>query len=648
MSKIGDLFVRLGLKKEEFSKGIAEAKKESSSFAESVKGIGLKGKIAFAAVAAAVTGVVAAVKNLAKSNQTLGDEFNRTTAGMTAMWDTLKTAIASTDFSNFLSDLQEANRLARDLYDAWDSLGEINTSYNISLAKQLENINNLKVKLRDVNLSEQERKAAGEQLLQIYKDLEANPTRGMNAFSEASLNKMANKLGYATKNATDQQMAQARKSVEEFFVWLGSEQGSKMNKLYANAALVGGHEFWKRDDWKNQADQVAAAAGISKEYQQMLWNYNNKVSDKDRLAMEEAVTGAYKQQAKYSGETLRIQTLINNLKGGGGRSGGGGNSEINQIEKIQESTLTQRDLLQKRYDEQLALLQKYGQDASALTQKFSNDLVNSLSDKAVEGDIFERTMGRKELLQKHYEELLEVFRQYNMDSSSLGVQYVQMLAQIREDEEAETEKQKKVMDEWSESVVDAFLKINSVDLDDVQEALADFNADLDAQIEKSNKSLQRAEDMIGDFKKAVVSGFSEACQEMADQLFGLKDANVGSVVKALLTPLAQMAIKMGEIIVAEGIAMEAAKSALSNPYTAIAAGAALIAIGAAATAALNAVAQSAGRSSTTTSYGRGSNTGGSGSYTENIETELTIYVKGRISGSDIVISGERTVNKWSR
>lgn len=648
MSKIGDLFVRLGLKKEEFSKGISEAKKESSSFAESVKGIGLKGKIAFAAVAAAVTGVVAAVKNLAKSNQTLGDEFNRTTAGMTAMWDTLKTAIASTDFSNFLSDLQEANRLARDLYDAQDALSEINTSYNISLAKQLESINNLKVKLRDVNLSEQERKAAGEQLLQIYKDLEANPTRGMNAFSEASLNKMANKLGWVTKNATDKEMVYARKQVEEFFVWLGSEQGSKMNSLYNKAALADQHEFWKNGEWQNQADQVATAQGVSKAYQQMLRNYNNKVSDKERLAMEQAVTGAYQQQAKYSGETLRIQTLINNLKGGGGRSGGGGNSEINQIERIQESTLTQRDLLQKRYDEQLALLQKYGQDASALTQKFSNDLVNSLSDKAVEGDIFERTMGRKELLQKHYEELLEVFRQYNMDSSSLGVQYVQMLAQIREDEEAETEKQKKVMDEWSKSVVDAFLKINSVDLDDVQEALADFNADLDAQIEKSNKSLQRAEDMIGDFKKAVVSGFSEACQEMADQLFGLKDTNVGSVVKALLTPLAQMAIKMGEIIVAEGIAMEAAKSALSNPYTAIAAGAALIAIGAAATAALNAVAQSAGRSSTTTSYGRGSNTGGSGSYTENIETELTIYVKGRISGSDIVISGERTVNKWSR
>ena len=647
MSKIGDLFVRLGLKKEEFSKGISEAKKESSSFAESVKGIGLKGKIAFAAVAAAVTGVVAAVKNLAKSNQTLGDEFNRTTAGMTAMWDTLKTAIASTDFSNFLSGLQEANRLARDLYDAQDALSEINTSYNISLAKQLETINNLKVRLRDVNLSEQERKAAGEQLLQIYKDLEANPTRGMNAFSEASLNKMANKLGWVTKNATDKEMAYARKQVEEFFVWLGSEQGSKMNSLYNKAALADQHEFWKNGEWQNQADQVATAQGVSKAYQQMLRNYNNKVSDKERLAMEQAVTGAYQQQAKYSGETLRIQTLINNLKGSGGRSGGG-NSEINQIERIQESTLTQRELLQKRYAEQLALLQKYGQDASALTQKFSNDLVNSLSDKAVEGDIFERTMGRKELLQKHYEELLEVFRQYNMDSSSLGVQYVQMLAQIREDEEAETEKQKKVMDEWSKSVVDAFLKINSVDLDDVQEALADFNADLDAQIEKSNKSLQRAEDMIGDFKKAVVSGFSEACQEMADQLFGLKDANVGSVVKALLTPLAQMAIKMGEIIVAEGIAMEAAKSALSNPYTAIAAGAALIAIGAAATAALNAVAQSAGRSSTTTSYGRGSNTGGSGSYTENIETELTIYVKGRISGSDIVISGERTVNKWSR
>ena len=72
MSKIGDLFVRLGLKKDEFSKGIKDAKRESSSFVDSLKNIGAKGKIAFAAVAAAVVAVVSAVKELAKQNQTLG------------------------------------------------------------------------------------------------------------------------------------------------------------------------------------------------------------------------------------------------------------------------------------------------------------------------------------------------------------------------------------------------------------------------------------------------------------------------------------------------------------------------------------------------------------------------------------------------
>ena len=54
MSKIGDLFVRLGLKKDEFSKGLNEAKRETQGFGDKLKGMASVAKVAWAAVAAAV------------------------------------------------------------------------------------------------------------------------------------------------------------------------------------------------------------------------------------------------------------------------------------------------------------------------------------------------------------------------------------------------------------------------------------------------------------------------------------------------------------------------------------------------------------------------------------------------------------------
>jgi hypothetical protein len=44
------------------------------------------------------------------------------------------------------------------------------------------------------------------------------------------------------------------------------------------------------------------------------------------------------------------------------------------------------------------------------------------------------------------------------------------------------------------------------------------------------------------------------------------------------------------------------------------------------------------------SYGAGS----ASSEMTDINTEMTIYVKGRIDGGDIVLSGQKTTNKWAR
>jgi hypothetical protein len=164
---------------------------------------------------------------------------------------------------------------------------------------------------------------------------------------------------------------------------------------------------------------------------------------------------------------------------------------------------------------------------------------------------------------------------------------------------------------------------------------------------KYQEDLQRMQDLLVMFRDAAIQGFSDAVQELADQFAGLEEINPGKVVQALLTPLADMAIKEGEILIAQGIGVEACKKALEslNGYAAIAAGATLIAIGAAATAGLAALARSGGSATATTSY---SSAGTSSAQTQTIQTEMTVYVTGRLSGSDILLSGQKTQNNWNR
>lgn len=143
--------------------------------------------------------------------------------------------------------------------------------------------------------------------------------------------------------------------------------------------------------------------------------------------------------------------------------------------------------------------------------------------------------------------------------------------------------------------------------------------------------------------RAMESSIYDGVQTIMDAVTGLEDINAGSLAKALLQPFADMAKQMGEFLIAEAMAMEAAKKAISNPYTAIAAGAALIALSAAMTSGLKAIASSAGSSSALSS---GSSTGTSS--TSMIDTEMTIYVKGKISGRDILLSGEKSQKYYSR
>jgi hypothetical protein len=154
----------------------------------------------------------------------------------------------------------------------------------------------------------------------------------------------------------------------------------------------------------------------------------------------------------------------------------------------------------------------------------------------------------------------------------------------------------------------------------------------------------RAIELGMEFHDAIIDGYSRGIQELTDQLFGLQDANPGAVFQALMEPLADMAVREGEIVMAAGLGVEAIKTSLESLQgtAAIVAGATLIAIGAAAKSGLKALAS--GGSNTTANYsGTGSGVG-----TQTIRSELTVKVEGIVRGRDIVLSGQNTINDYNR
>ena len=224
---------------------------------------------------------------------------------------------------------------------------------------------------------------------------------------------------------------------------------------------------------------------------------------------------------------------------------------------------------------------------------------------------------------------------------------------IRQDIEEQEEllAEDEALNEWSRNWIESFAQLNGISLDPLGDEIREFTDTVLDDVDRQETAMDRMKEMVMDFREAIMTGFVDATQEMMDQLFGLQEYNPGRIVQALLTPLADMAIKAGEIIMAEGAATIAANSALmtfgETGWGAIAAGAALAAAGAAAKAGLSAIAQSAGAATATTSYGSGTSAT-SAAQTQTIQTEMTVYVTGRLSGSDILLSGQKTQNNWNR
>lgn len=220
-----------------------------------------------------------------------------------------------------------------------------------------------------------------------------------------------------------------------------------------------------------------------------------------------------------------------------------------------------------------------------------------------------------------------------------GVGLSAMLAMAAAEIEAETEAAINSLDDALDVEIEG-PEIDLSALDRANEQIQQFVADWQVEQEEIARLNQILED-------SIVQAASGGMQALTDMLMGIEGADASQVLAALLQPFANTMTQMGEMLLVQGLGIKAFKESLKslNPAVAIGAGMALLALGAALSSGIKALGSSAGSSGTTASSSAVSNASVS---SQEFKSEQTIYVKGKISGSDIVIAGDNQKNKWRK
>ena len=287
-------------------------------------------------------------------------------------------------------------------------------------------------------------------------------------------------------------------------------------------------------------------------------------------------------------------------------------------------------------------------------QAASNALASQINEKAyIENDLLTKKLANLKELHSLTESSLED-RQAEID---LEIQ----IAQVQRDKETELrsiqDQQRRLQSDTAswlqslESLADTdMMEQFEIDLQlNDQELLDEISAlgpEIDAQIADLNARMQPVEihadplpmvktmDFLPILEDGFRSAFANIGTYIGDALSGNEGA-AGDFAAAMLSTLGDMAIKVGELAIATGMALSGIQAALNtmNPYAAIAAGAALVALGSAVKAGASNIARGGGYSSSalSTSY----SSAASGDYNSR---DISVNVTGTLvaNGSQLV------------
>ncbi len=545
MGKIGDLWVKLKLKADEYRKGLDDAKGQTKIFSEGIKKLSTAAVAVWGMIGAAATKMAL---DFVKSSQTMGDAWDIAMTQISTRWQQIRAelnrGIAEGGFKGFVKALFSntgegaAWKAGEALSQAKDAMTEIDYAFRLSMAQTEPKLHELYLKMMNSALSASDREAAAVDYRKTVEAIYAPRVKGLSDIMQ--------------------------KTVEQYLV-IGGMDASR----YSASQTI--------DLIKMMASDPAK---VEKEYNDFYKGYQ---SIGDTVSANLVAT----MEAYYNAT-----------------------NEMNSI--LKRADRTAQTMQSTGLDDLIKKLGTAGDAMTAFRTQVSEEAEVMSADEE-----FQKMADPYEEFAKSHADILDRINHKNQVFADLAQEAFKEAAQAVSDYAIEEQ--------------------NSLDIADdaVQTALDNLQ-----------KSQERAEEMNKALSDAITAGLSDSVQAFTDMLVGLEDADASSILSALMQPFANTARQLGEMLVAQGVAVEVFKESLATLQgaPAIAAGAALIAMSAAISSGIKALGSSAGRSSAMSS---GGSSAGAPS-TSTINTEMTIYVKGKISGRDILISGEKSKKYYDR
>ena len=528
MGKISDIWVRLGLKKEGFDKGMDAAEKKAEGFGETFGKVKAKALAAWAAIG---TAVVALGKNFIQNSQTMSDKWNVGMNQMKAAWGQFLSTLTSWDWEGFGQRMRDAMSAASESTASHDAEFEVMNSIKLRKAAMSEELAQLDILMRDTRKSYDERAKAAQDYLDKVRPLYQ---------AEIDLRKriyLSDTSEYL-KNAGLQDTADNRDLLRTFLTDVAPNDSlvavlnEYQKKVQGKKKYTLSPEDYKTIDafYEQYGDKGGAALSVLAQYYQ---SSNDDVANK----VVNAIAGYDSSKAQFQEATRRVQTIMNTAL-------------AQSAEDIETDTEQEVDHMKATLD------------------------------------------------------------------------------QIRDDWE---------MEPIFDPVIDG-PEIDLSGLDRAERRIEEFLA-------KWREEQEQIANLNGMLEDSLISSMSNGLQAITDMMMGIQGADAKSVLAAFIAPFGEMAKNMGAMIMSYGISMDAFKKAFTNPYVAIAAGAGLMAIGAAISSGAQRLSQGSLSGGATSSYSGGSY----GTNPElNYESTLTVEVVGRLSGSDIILAGQNQQNKWNR
>lgn len=606
MGKIGDLWVRLGLKSDDYKRGMDAAKKQTSSFAGGLDKMKAGALAVWAAVGAAVTKFA---KDFISATNTINDKWQATMSGIKASYQSVLADMSTykPDFSSFrnffknewnwikktFGNAKEAGDAAQEMTKAFDAEFELVNSVKLQKAMIQEELNDLYVKMRDTTLSPADRQAAAER----YKAL-------------------LQPLADAEVRIYGQMMEAASKA------W---QAGAGLSREYSSAEI--------KDFFANYGVNPEATKA---KYGELASVYENRKGDEQNRVIFDILTRWEQANAQMSDVNKVLSRTTNSIK----KELQG--FDLNLAEELEAGLqdvneyIDELDLAMERLQEPSISLPVIGFQTSKKEAESHIAELGAITNVELEGPSVNMTELNEGLSQI---DAIELVTDTEIQGPTLNLSNLY---------EGLSDIDKAVAQSYYDALMSADLEFPEIDLSAFDKAIEELKAkgaEWVAEQEAINSKIEHINGMLGN---AIVSSISNGVQAFTSMLTNLGETDASQVLAALMQPFADMAIQMGELLIADGIAMEALdkSSKTLQGAPAIAAGVALVAVGAAMRAGVQAIAKTGGSSASSAStYDSGSY--GTQGY-ETYESNITVEVVGRISGSDILIAGSNQQKKWNR